>query len=477
MKRNQRIGHLVPAPGPIKASAAVSTLALVLGACSADVGRFDFPYNVTGSAGATSSLPTPPEPMGNGGASLSAGRDSRSGGDAYYPDSPTSGGTRSVDMSALPEPSSPRPAYGDGVRSADYGTSRTYDPPRASYQQPAPSYRDTRPVTEVAGATDSVEVVRGDTLYSISRRHGVTVRDLMAANGLTSPSIKPGQRLRLPGGAASATPSIAAPRAVTTPSPASRAPSYASAAPPAPGDESWTGAYQVQSGDSLYRIARQHRVRVADLQRVNNITNPRQLRPGVTLRVPGGAAAPAASTAARRYEPLPGTPPPISATRPIASTTQPTVINGGAPRQVAALERGRMTDARPVATDTTRLRWPVRGKILSGFGQRSDGTHNDGINLAVPQGAEVHAAEDGEVAYAGSELKGYGNLVLVRHDNGWVTAYAHNDALLVKRGDKIRRGDVIAKAGRTGTVDQPQLHFELRQGSKPVDPLPYLERL
>ncbi len=92
-------------------------------------------------------------------------------------------------------------------------------------------------------------------------------------------------------------------------------------------------------------------------------------------------------------------------------------------------------------------------------------------------GTDVHAAESGVVAYAGSELKGYGNLVLVRHDNGWVTAYAHADKLLVKRGDKIARGQVIAKAGKSGEVAQPQLHFELRQGSKPVDPLPYLAKI
>ena len=128
------------------------------------------------------------------------------------------------------------------------------------------------------------------------------------------------------------------------------------------------------------------------------------------------------------------------------------------------------------AGDTSKLRWPASGKVIAGFGARPDGTHNDGINLSVPLGTEVHAAESGVVAYAGSELKGYGNLVLVRHDNGWVTAYAHNDELLVKRGDKVARGQVIGKAGKTGTVDQPQVHFELRQGSKPVDPTPYMEK-
>lgn len=172
------------------------------------------------------------------------------------------------------------------------------------------------------------------------------------------------------------------------------------------------------------------------------------------------------------------------------------MINGRGERRVAALNTGRITDAspapsaswsgvKPVQTvaitpsqiGTNSLRWPSKGKVLSGFGQRADGTHNDGINIAVPKGTDVHAAAEGEVAYAGSELKGYGNLILLRHDNGWVTAYAHADQLLVKRGDKVRRGDVIAKAGNTGQVDQPQLHFELRQGSKPVDPLPYLDRL
>ena len=112
--------------------------------------------------------------------------------------------------------------------------------------------------------------------------------------------------------------------------------------------------------------------------------------------------------------------------------------------------------------------------MITKFGPRDDGSHNDGINIAVPAGTDVQAAEGGTVAYAGNELKGYGNLVLIRHDESWVSAYAHNDQLLVKRGDKIKRGQIIAKAGKSGTVEQPQVHFELRQGSKPVDPLKHL---
>jgi murein DD-endopeptidase MepM/ murein hydrolase activator NlpD len=270
-------------------------------------------------------------------------------------------------------------------------------------------------------------------------------------------------------------------------------------------------------------------VRFSELQQVNDISDPRRVKPGMVLRIPstGGSEQPA-----RVADNTPPAAPqrPVAASQPAPSpppatvqsyeqprfgdttTRQPTIINGE--KRVASLS-DKATDASPVvpplqpspperkpeaasqpaateqkvaiaapppssgaaSIDSVKLRWPASGKIIAGFGTRPDGTHNDGINLQVPLGTDVHAAEAGVVAYAGSELKGYGNLVLLRHDNGWVTAYAHNDELLVKRGDKVTRGQVIAKAGKTGTVDRPQLHFELRQGSRPVDPIPYLERL
>ena len=122
------------------------------------------------------------------------------------------------------------------------------------------------------------------------------------------------------------------------------------------------------------------------------------------------------------------------------------------------------------------FRWPVQGRIISAFGTKPDGGHNDGINVAVPTGTSVKAAENGVVAYAGNELKGYGNLVLIRHSNNWVSAYAHNEEILVQRGDQVRRGQVIAKAGNTGQVSQPQLHFELRKGSRPVDPTKFMSQ-
>jgi len=131
----------------------------------------------------------------------------------------------------------------------------------------------------------------------------------------------------------------------------------------------------------------------------------------------------------------------------------------------------------PVASpDDTEQRflWPVEGRVISPFGDNPNGGRNDGINILVPRGTPVHAADAGEVSYVGNELKGYGNLILIRHDSGFVTAYAHADGVHVKRGEHVERGHVIGTVGDTGNVSQPQLHFELRHGTQPVDPTPYL---
>lgn len=452
-------------------------LALVAGGCSADVSRFDFPaFNLNGNTDATASIPRPSEPMRPGGleAAPPPASQGQSRGGAYHP--PSSGSRDDLRVSALPEtpqPSAPPPA----ARS---------EPTRA----PAPSAAAPRSVYEEPIAKgDEIVVGQGDTLYGLSRRHGVGLSELMAVNGLTGPAIKPGQRLHLPSGPRAqggAGPRIPAPVAVAEARPTADAPS------------DWSGSHTMAPGDSLYKVARQYNVKTAELQRVNGIADPRRIRPGHVLKVPGAGGAPRSVAESSQAPAAPkteaDTPPKIN------STTQPTNIINGGEKKVAGLPRSSVTDAAPIAPAPQpsasaptakpvqvvtvnpsedagqRLRWPVRGKVISGFGQRADGTHNDGINLAVPLGTEVHAAENGVVAYAGSELKGYGNLVLVRHDNGWVTAYAHNDEMLVKRGDKVTRGQVIAKAGKSGQVEQPQVHFELRQGAKPVDPIPFLEK-
>jgi murein DD-endopeptidase MepM/ murein hydrolase activator NlpD len=141
--------------------------------------------------------------------------------------------------------------------------------------------------------------------------------------------------------------------------------------------------------------------------------------------------------------------------------------------QVVAEPQSPVKTADPVSSQVS-FRWPVTGHIVEGFGQRANGTSNDGINFAVPEGTPVRAAEDGVVAYAGNELKTFGNLVLVRHADNYVTAYANASEIMVKRGDSVRRGQVIAKSGQTGSVTSPQLHFEIRKNSTPVDPRKFL---
>jgi murein DD-endopeptidase MepM/ murein hydrolase activator NlpD len=156
------------------------------------------------------------------------------------------------------------------------------------------------------------------------------------------------------------------------------------------------------------------------------------------------------------------------AAKPVQPEQQVAVVSPPASAAVAMPEKPTDNGGAP------SFRWPARGRVISGSGAMTNGQQNDGINLALPEGTPVHAAEDGVVAYAGSELKGYGNLVLIRHSNGFVTAYAHTSEIMVKRGDQVRRGQVIAKSGQTGNVSSPQLHFEIRKGSTPVDPTQYL---
>jgi murein DD-endopeptidase MepM/ murein hydrolase activator NlpD len=166
-------------------------------------------------------------------------------------------------------------------------------------------------------------------------------------------------------------------------------------------------------------------------------------------------------------------------TAPVAKPQSAKVAKADAPpsANIVAPAADPLPETAPTGTTgnpSVSLRWPVRGKVIQGFGPKTTGGQNDGINVAVPEGTPIKAAEDGVVAYAGNELKGYGNLVLVRHSNGFVTAYAHASELSVKKGETIKRGQVIGKAGSTGNVTSPQLHFEVRKGATPVDPAQYL---
>src|SRR5216684_3905951 len=343
----------------------------------------------------------------------------------------------------------------------------------ASYAPP------THPPLEVTGtvAPRSVAAIRSpgpgsttiivgtsDTLDTLSRRYNVSPAAILQANGYKGPrTLSPGQQLIIP----RPTAIVAAP--APAPAPAAPASRVAAAAPT---------VHVVNRGDTLLSISRRNHVPVAELARANHLEPSTKIRLGMKLTVPG------AKTAAVAPAPQPG----MAAVgfQPGAAVAAPATKMAaarGAP-QSARLAQATATvedaaDATPAkAAEATgalpTFRWPVRGKVITSYGAKTNGKSNDGINLAVPEGTPVKAAEDGVVAYSGNELKGYGNLILVRHANGYVTAYAHASELLVKRGDTIKRGQVIAKSGQSGEVGSPQLHFEIRKGSMPVDPLQFL---
>ncbi len=199
------------------------------------------------------------------------------------------------------------------------------------------------------------------------------------------------------------------------------------------------GLATVMPGDTVQAISSRTGVSVRDLIELNGLEPPFKVVPGQTLALSADSA------------PLLAAP----------DRAQPVAVS--------------VSGLKPPSRTGTRFSWPLRGDIIEDFGPRGAGQHNDGINIRAAKGAPVRAAEAGVVVYTGNELKGLGNLLLLRHDGGWVTAYAHADKISVKRGDIVKRGQVIAQAGSSGNVNTPQLHFEVRRGTKPVNPVDFLE--
>ncbi|MEM9224073.1 MAG: peptidoglycan DD-metalloendopeptidase family protein [Pseudomonadota bacterium] len=330
----------------------------------------------------------------------------------------------------------------------------------------------------------TVDVSSADTAQTLSQGFGVPVDIILEANGLIVPAdVRAGQRLIIPVKVQdqAQVAALAPNTQVAPPAPAALgapqtlgAPQALGAQPSTLNDQAAERRHRVQPGDTLWSVASAYGAAPQDVARLNSLPSNGSIVVGQLLRIPKAPAAalnsppaiasPAPATTAAPAAPAPTT---VAAVAPTAVVAAPATTVSVEPQATKAV-------VAPADATGSAFRWPVRGRIIVGFGKQADGDRNDGINLAVPAGTPVKAAEAGTVIYAGNELEGYGNLVLVQHADDWVSAYAHNETLKVSRGDKVTRGQSIASVGKSGSVEQPQLHFELRKNSKPVDPLPHL---
>ncbi|MCA8889136.1 MAG: LysM peptidoglycan-binding domain-containing M23 family metallopeptidase [Parvularculaceae bacterium] len=332
--------------------------------------------------------------------------------------------------------------YNEG-RSFDYNAKPIYiadrQPEYIAQPQRAPEpQRYAQVSSDLPGR---VTVLPGDTVYAISRRTGASPQSIITLNHLSPPyTLTIGETLRVPSSAV----------------PPSRADSAgivktSTRAQPGLRDDA---VHVVQAGETLYSISRASDVSVDAIARANRLRSPYTLSIGQTLKIPGALIDGAKSAPAPKRE--------AAASGDVADIARTVSYNKPAPTAAVA----------PSLFD-----WPVKGAVIGGYGMMSSGKRNDGVNIAAPVGTPVRAAADGEVVYRGAELDGYGNLLLIKHTDGFVTAYAHNDVMLVKKGDMVRRGQVIAKVGQTGAASEPQLHFEIRQNLKAIDPVALLGSL
>ncbi|MBV6632511.1 MAG: LysM peptidoglycan-binding domain-containing M23 family metallopeptidase [Alphaproteobacteria bacterium] len=312
----------------------------------------------------------------------------------------------------------------------------------------------------------------GDTVYSVAGAFAVSESQLVVLNAMQPPyQLRPGQQLRLPAAnqsnAIAGAPSLAPTAPVLAPTTRS-VQRLGEVPPPLPGPKPIAN----QAAQTQPSVVAQPAPAVP-------VTRPAPATPSrvVTAPAPPAAAPVIAAPAIPVPDPRPSAAPAVVAVTPAPAPAPPPVVAQPAPapqRQAAPPPQPAQTAALPPRTG--KFTWPLTGRMISGFGPKGGGRHNDGINIAAPSGTAVRAAERGVVAYAGNELRGFGNLLLIRHADGWMTAYAHLDRLLIGRGERVEQGATIGTVGSTGSVDRPQLHFEIRRGSQALDPMIYLPR-
>ncbi|MCP5362018.1 MAG: peptidoglycan DD-metalloendopeptidase family protein [Hyphomicrobiales bacterium] len=294
-----------------------------------------------------------------------------------------------------------------------------------------------------------VKVQKGDTVHAIAKKHHITSRDIARANGLRKPyAIKVGQVLKVPA----------------------------------------FRYHRVEPGDSVSELAETYDSTTKVIAKANNMGKPHALAVGQWLIIPAvpDEKPQTAVAAVRKSTEVAAIVKPIAKPS-IKSTPKAAKRNFSRKSRISSSRDGRVevasltnigiatTPVIKASTGNGQLGWPVlRGKVISKFGPQKKGIHNDGINIQAKAGAKILAAEDGEVVYVGEGLKGYGNMLIIKHDSGYLTAYAHNQKILVKKRQRVKRGQLIGYVGATGNVSTPQLHFAVRKGKQAVDPLKYL---
>ncbi len=493
--RCRRVAELLRA---VSRFAIVGVVGGVAGACSSDTLRFtENPFANPYSAQRTATAGRTPDPSMTG--SLGA-----------------PGGVATANGAAMPSSrvtSSPLAPVG-----ASSSAPHLVDAPSVTTPMPHESYASSTggPGWSATGGT-AVTVSPGDSLSAISNRYGVPPAAILSANGIAAGQVAPGRRLIIPIYNASG-PNVVA----RAPKPAPQPVPEVARATPQP--VAHVAAAPTKAPMRIIE-ARKAVIEPKTTASVDTKTHPRPGRPAMLAKSEAAPVKPAAPkiaatkiaapkvAVARVAAPKVAAPKVVAANVAVAKPAQPEPVRKVAkveaapvalpakpikvaqpakpakpePQRVAALAPAKTVQPEPVSAPKepestgalpaqptvakAEFRWPARGRVISGFG--GTGT-NEGINISVPDGTPVKAAEAGTVAYAGSEVKGYGNLVLIRHENGYVSAYAHNGDLDVKRGQKVARGQVIAKSGQSGNVTSPQLHFEIRKGATPIDPMPYL---
>ncbi|MEN3930911.1 peptidoglycan DD-metalloendopeptidase family protein [Microvirga sp. W0021] len=320
-------------------------------------------------------------------------------------------------------------------------------PQQMATYAPTPSYssQPLQPVANVAGGGwttsggTAIVVGQGDNLTSISNRYGVPANAILSANGLTASSqVAAGKNIVIPvySSNLAGTKVAAASTAVPTPVPV---------------------PVRSQSGNLAATSLNNQAKAVATnaTGKAKQVVNTKVAAAEKQVAQPVATAKTQVQTASNTAQ--------SAVAEPVRTASAATANAQKDAEQTASIA----TAAKP----SSDFRWPAKGRVISGFGS---GGGNEGINIAVPEGTPVRATEAGTVTFAGDDVKSYGNLVLIKHDNGYISAYAHNGSLNVKRGERVSRGQVIAKSGQTGDVTSPQLHFEIRKGQTPVDPVPYL---